>query len=338
MSHEETDVRMRPQAGLATPALVESLRQFARSVARTFRADSAGAYLVDPRGEVLQPVAGYRIPPELLSVFASFPIPVRGHRLLVEAWEAQGPVFAPNGRLDERVDRETAERLPTRSLLFIPILEGGELAGGLFAAWWREPRELGAEDLALAAVIGRRAGAALPARRMAQEAERRLRVADELARAARRLATRLEEPAPVPEDPASQDAAGALDVRGGSETLLIVEDEDDVRELMSEILQAWGYTVLEARDGNEGLLVAEWHDGPIHLVVTDLVMPHVHGVELGQRLGPLREDAKLLYVSAFPRDVLGEDAILPPGVAFLPKPFTPQALARAVRTLLDGER
>ena len=289
-----------------------------------------------PGGERLQPVAGYQVPTELLPLFASSSIPVRGHRFVVEAWEAQGPVFAPEGQLDERVNREAAERLPARSLLFIPILEGGALAGGLFAAWWREPRELTAEELRLAAVIGRRAAAALALRRAAEEAERRRRVEGELDRAARELAARLENPAPLAEHPAGPDDAGAPDVRGGSETILLVEDEDDVRELMSEILQAWGYTVLEARDGNEGLLVAEWHDGPIHLVVTDLVMPHVHGVELGQRLGPLREDAKLLYVSAFPRNVLGEDAVLPPGVAFLPKPFTPDALARAVRALLDG--
>ncbi len=114
-------------------------------------------------------------------------------------------------------------------------------------------------------------------------------------------------------------------------TVLVVDDDDEARAVMRDALEEAGYHVLEAREGSEALMVADWHDGPIHLVVTDVVMPHVDGGEFGQRLRPLRAETKVLYVSGYAKDPL------PEGVAFLPKPFTPDVLVAKVREVLDAD-
>lgn len=115
-------------------------------------------------------------------------------------------------------------------------------------------------------------------------------------------------------------------------TILVVDDEDETRAVVRETLEEAGYIVLEAREGSEALMVADWHDGPIHLVVTDVVMPYVDGGEFGQRLRPLRAETKVLYVSGYAKDPL------PEGVAFLPKPFTPDELVAKVRELLNADQ
>jgi len=123
----------------------------------------------------------------------------------------------------------------------------------------------------------------------------------------------------------------------GWETVLLVEDEDAVRALAREVLRRYGYVVLEARHGVDALRVAERHTDAIHLMVTDLVMPHMSGRDLAERLSTVRPAMKVLFMSGYTdHAVMHRD--LTPGSAFIQKPFTPEVFARKVRTLLDGER
>jgi len=120
----------------------------------------------------------------------------------------------------------------------------------------------------------------------------------------------------------------------GSETILLVEDEAGVRNLAKTILQTQGYTVLEAAQGEEALRLSGQHEGLIHLMVTDMVMPEMNGRELAERLKPLRPHMKILIVSGYTEKAIGHQGELDPGMAFLQKPFTPQTLARKVREVL----
>jgi PAS domain S-box-containing protein len=141
---------------------------------------------------------------------------------------------------------------------------------------------------------------------------------------------RVAAPAGVPETrPAEPPAAR------GSETILLVEDEEAVRSLVGEILQMRGYTVLEARHPGEALLLAERHPAPIHLLVTDVVMPQMDGHELAERLLSARPELRVIYMSGYTANVSVLRGVLETGSTFLPKPFTPDALARRVREVLD---
>lgn len=117
--------------------------------------------------------------------------------------------------------------------------------------------------------------------------------------------------------------------------MLLVEDEEEVRTAVFESLQMRGYTVLKARHGREALMLCRRHPGPLHLLLTDVVMPQMTGPELAQRLGLLHPDLKVLYMSGYTSDALMERNVGAPGTAFLQKPFTPDALARAVREVLE---
>src|SRR5262245_46209475 len=122
----------------------------------------------------------------------------------------------------------------------------------------------------------------------------------------------------------------------GWETVLLVEDEDAVRVLAREVLRRNGYVVLEARHGIDALRIAERHPDEIHLMITDLVMPHMSGSELAKRLSTARPGMKLLFMSGYTdHDVMHRD--LTPGATFVQKPFTPEVLARKVRHVLDME-
>jgi two-component system, cell cycle sensor histidine kinase and response regulator CckA len=125
------------------------------------------------------------------------------------------------------------------------------------------------------------------------------------------------------------------DTAHGWETVLLVEDEDAVRALAREVLRRHGYIVLEARHGVDALRVAERHPDTIHLMVTDVVMPHMSGRELAERLGTVRPTMKVLFMSGYSDHALMHRE-LGPGSAFLQKPFTPEVFARKVRHVLDS--
>ena len=124
-------------------------------------------------------------------------------------------------------------------------------------------------------------------------------------------------------------------VRGGTETLLLVEDEESVRGLAARVLQSYGYRVLEARDGAEALQVAQGTSEYLHLLVTDVVMPGISGLELARRLGAQRPRLRVLYMSGYTDDAIVRRGVLAADAQFLPKPFTPEVLVRRVREVLD---
>jgi CheY-like chemotaxis protein len=121
------------------------------------------------------------------------------------------------------------------------------------------------------------------------------------------------------------------------ETVLVVEDEGSLLKLAREFLESSGYRVLAARDGAEALEVSDQHAGPIHLVVTDVVMPRMNGWELAKHLAIRRPEAKVLYVSGYADDAVVRQGLLDPEVSFLRKPFTLETLARKLREVLANE-
>jgi two-component system, cell cycle sensor histidine kinase and response regulator CckA len=120
----------------------------------------------------------------------------------------------------------------------------------------------------------------------------------------------------------------------GEETILLVEDEEVLRALLAKFLRLYGYVVLEARHGGEALLICERHQGPIHLMITDVVMPQMSGRELADRLSPLRPEMHVLYMSGYTDDVMVHHGVADLSVPFLQKPFKPIDLARQVHDIL----
>jgi signal transduction histidine kinase/DNA-binding response OmpR family regulator len=126
------------------------------------------------------------------------------------------------------------------------------------------------------------------------------------------------------------------ELKKGVETVLMVEDEDMVRHLLHDILEGAGYKVLVASNGQEAVLMAERYEGPIHLVITDVVMPGMSGPQLIGCLIEICAEAKALYMSGYTDKAIVYHGVLEPGVNFLQKPFTPDAVLRKVREVLDG--
>ncbi|MEK7867730.1 MAG: PAS domain S-box protein [Planctomycetota bacterium] len=122
----------------------------------------------------------------------------------------------------------------------------------------------------------------------------------------------------------------------GKETLLLVEDEEMVRTLACEILRRFGYKVLEAKGAKEAVRVSRGHEGPIHLLLTDVIMPKVGGPELATQLAREREKLRILYMSGYTENALHQQGALRPETILLQKPFTADALARKVRDALDA--
>jgi signal transduction histidine kinase/ActR/RegA family two-component response regulator len=143
---------------------------------------------------------------------------------------------------------------------------------------------------------------------------------------------RLTEPAETPSA-----AGGWAAIPRGDETILLADDDPGVRSLSRLALQSYGYTVLDAADGEEAIRIGLDHPGPIHLLVTDLVMPRAGGREVVERVGPARPESRVLFLSGYTDDALVRHGVLEAGVAFLHKPFTPTTLARKVREVLDAE-
>ena len=131
-------------------------------------------------------------------------------------------------------------------------------------------------------------------------------------------------PAPVPA------------TRRGSETILLVEDQEQVRAVAAGILERNGYRVIVAQNAGDALLLAEKHQGGIHLLLTDVVMPQISGVELARRIGLLRPELKVLFMSGYTDDSIVRHGVLDSKMAFLQKPFTPESLTRKLREVLAG--
>ncbi len=133
------------------------------------------------------------------------------------------------------------------------------------------------------------------------------------------------EPAPAPAEPL-----------GGSQTILLVEDEAAVRKALREILQRSGYTVLDAAGPDEAILTMERQETPIHMMITDVVMPKMRGPELARKLEARHPDMKVLYVSGYTDNAIVQHGILDPGLNFLSKPFSMQDLLMKVQQVLGG--
>ncbi len=124
----------------------------------------------------------------------------------------------------------------------------------------------------------------------------------------------------------------------GTETVLLVEDDANIRELARELLEISGYIVLESVDVQDAVRIAESHQGDIHLLITDVVMPEMGGHVLANAVARCRPNIKVLYMSGYTDEAVIRHGVINPGTAFLQKPFTPGTLTRKVREVLNGTR
>jgi two-component system cell cycle sensor histidine kinase/response regulator CckA len=130
----------------------------------------------------------------------------------------------------------------------------------------------------------------------------------------------------------------AFKVLNGSETILVVEDDKTILNLVRKILKLYGYNVLEAQDGEDALKVIEAYEDPIHLMLTDVIMPGMNGRELAERIMLVSPKTKVLYMSGYTDDAISHLGVLKPGMEFIEKPFSPESLALKVRKVLDASR
>jgi CheY-like chemotaxis protein len=121
-----------------------------------------------------------------------------------------------------------------------------------------------------------------------------------------------------------------------SETLLLVEDDEGVRKLLLDVLRQEGYSVLAASNGPDALKLCAHYDRPIHLLITDVIMPGMSGTQLVEQLVGRCRDTKVLFMSGYTDDAIVNHGVLDPGVAFLQKPFTPGGVLSKVRDVLNS--
>jgi PAS domain S-box-containing protein len=140
---------------------------------------------------------------------------------------------------------------------------------------------------------------------------------------------------PVEAEPPSQRPP---EPRGGHETILVVEDNEQVRRLVSRMLENWGYQVIAAGDACSALAMAAACDGPIHLLITDVIMPDMNGKVLHDQLTAGRDGLGVLYMSGYTAEVIGEKGILDQDIHFIQKPFSLDEFAGKVRRILDGSK
>ena len=145
-------------------------------------------------------------------------------------------------------------------------------------------------------------------------------------------------PRAVEAEPVSAEPAAAVEsAEPPRETILLVEDEGNLRRLTRHFLENQGYTVLEAADGAAAVQIAVAHQGTIHLLLTDVIMPGMNGRELAQRVSEIRPNIKVLYMSGYTENAIGHNGTLDAGVTLLQKPFNLQALKAKVREVLDQQ-
>jgi CheY-like chemotaxis protein len=143
---------------------------------------------------------------------------------------------------------------------------------------------------------------------------------------------------PRVEDSAEQESAVAPEIPGGKETLLLVEDEEGVRKMVRIALERCGYTVLAAASGPEAMEVARLHEGPIDALITDMVMPRMHGSDLAEKLRADRPGIATIFMSGYPGDSFHGEKALGEDASFLQKPFAPVLLIAKVREVLDRRK
>ena len=129
--------------------------------------------------------------------------------------------------------------------------------------------------------------------------------------------------------------ARAVHAAGGSETILLVEDDESVRSFVRSVLKSRGYKLLEAGGSDEAVRLIEKHFGPIHLLLTDVIMPRMSGPELAARLASLHPEARVLYMSGYTENAIVHQGVLEPGTHSLQKPFVPETLIQKIRVVLD---
>ncbi|HKV41060.1 MAG TPA: ATP-binding protein, partial [Blastocatellia bacterium] len=134
---------------------------------------------------------------------------------------------------------------------------------------------------------------------------------------------------------AMRSSVSSTEMPKGVETVLLVEDEDAVRALATHVLGQCGYQVLDAANGMDAIRLAETMTEPIHLLISDVVMPHLGGRALAERFAVLRPDCKVLFLSGYTDDAVIRHGVLEAEFAFLQKPFSPSSLAQKVRSVLD---
>ena len=141
----------------------------------------------------------------------------------------------------------------------------------------------------------------------------------------------------IEETAVPQSATATAGKQNGMETILLVEDESNLRRLADQYLEKQGYTVLEAADAAAAIQICHDYQGPVHLLLTDVIMPGMNGRELAQSVTSLRPNVKVLYMSGYAENAIGQNGTLEPGVTLLQKPFTLPALKAKVREVLDAE-